>query len=144
MGMRLICVLLLSWGMLLSARAGTEELVPDALVQGAAHLKAGKPDLAVGQWVLNGLAAKDPSFQRNVPALVDTLRELGRFDGWSVMSSKPLGGGSRLVYLAGRFERGSLFLRVVAFELYGKEVVNRLVWSLDPMEIAGGVRGWEK
>lgn len=144
MGMRWICVLLLSWGMLLSARAGTDEGVPEALALGAAHLKAGKPDLAVGQWVLNGLAAKDPSFPRSVPALVDTLRELGRFEGWSVMSSKPLGGGSRLVYLAGRFERGSLFLRVVAFELYGKEVVNRLVWSLDPMDIAGGVRGWEK
>lgn len=123
------------WGWACSIHAESDARVPEPLTAGLRQVQAGRADLAIARWVQDGLAARDPAFQRTSGALAQTLADLGPFESWTVLQSTPLGEGVRLVALSGRFDRGTLFLRVLAFERNGREVVNRLAWSLDPVEV---------
>lgn len=139
-----IWALVLWVGVVYGVRASENTTVPDALVQGVPHLRSGRPDLAATRWLRDGLAATDPALQRSLPDLNRTLKALGLFEDWEVLYSRPAGRNCRVVGLAARFQQGSLFLRVVAFDREGREVLHHLAWSLDPVAVLAGQgpRSW--
>ncbi len=92
-------------------------------------------EAAVQEWSRNSNLLSGPGVAKLSNDIQAVQKSLGDCLGYEIMDSRPVGGGSTVVFASARFQHGTLFFRFLVFDSYDSEILNGIAWSSDPVEV---------